>query len=248
MDFRSLVKLLHSRGMTTTEAMITAKEINTREGVRVRKTHAKDWDALLAPLANDIRIKASTMSRWSKDPIRGPVYSAYLDMLRKTRDRIKAARALNLEGKTIMEVAKERNLSGEGLRWVDWVPRKVHAAFILAFEQMHVHPDLPRKGKRMIPFLTTVERSASETRWDNLIIYLTTELAGRAPKQLRPGQAPVIGQAPLIAALEEALDIAYAREITDVAPVDWTHLLPIPSREALARWEKESVNGLRETN
>ena len=145
-----------------------------------------------------------------------------------------------------MEVAKERNLSGEGLRWVDWVPRKVHAAFILAFEQMHVHPDLPRKGKRMIPFLTTVERSASETRWDNLIIYLTTEIAARGATGKRPGDAQ--GQAPLIAALEEALDIAYAREITDVAPVDWTHLLPIPSREALARWEKESINGLRETN
>jgi hypothetical protein len=169
-------------------------------------------------------------------------------MLRKTRDRIKEARALNLEGKNIMDIAREKNLSGEGLRWVDWVPRKVHAAFILAFEQMHVHPDLPRKGKRMIPFTTTVERSASETRWDNLIIYLTTEIAGRAPTQRREKELPVVGQGPLVAALREALDIAYARGITDVAPVDWTHLLPIPSREALASWQKESINGLREIN
>lgn len=239
MNFKETVKLLHSRGMSLQDSQNTARELTVRGKARMRITHANNWDALLAPLANDIRIKASTMSRWSKDPIRGPVYSAYLSMLRKTRDRIKEARALNLEDKTIIEVAKERNLSGDGLRWVDWVPRKVHAAFILAFEQMHVHPDLPRMGKRMVPFVTTMERSASDTRWDNMIATLTVEIAGRSV---------VDGQAPLVNALKEALDVAFARGITDEAPVDWRHLLPQSSREALARWEKDSINGLREIN
>lgn len=236
MYINEIVKMLVDKGLDPASAKAAAQEINRKEDRRARVTHAKNWDRVLAPLLQDIRIKSSTMSRWSKDPIRGPVYSAYLDMLRKVRDDIKSARILNLHDKTIPEIAAERNLSGDGLRWVDWVPRKVHSAFLLAFDKMHSHPDLPRRGKRMLPFITTMERSASDTRWDRIATSLVTDIAGRE------GMPEF---APLNALMTKALDAIYARGIADTAPAIWEQLLTKEDRQALEEWKRDSLNGLR---
>lgn len=236
MQHNDVVKLLVDRGLPLDVAKDTAQEMTRKENSRARIVHARNWDRVLAPLLQDIRIKTSTMARWSKDPIRGPVYSAYLDMLRMARDRIKNERKLNRDIKTIPELAKEKNLTGDGLRWVDWVPRKVHSAFLLEFDEMHSHPDLPRKGKRMIPFLTTTERSASDIRWERLTTALLTDIAGREG---------VPEFAPLVAMMRKALDMTYARGIADIAPVTWDQLLTKEDRQALEDWKRDSLNGLR---
>jgi hypothetical protein len=50
----------------------------------------------------------------------------------------------------------------------------------------------------------------------------------------------------LFNALEEALDIAYKRGITDVAPVKWEHLLSKERQAEINHWYTTSVRGLRD--
>ena len=238
MNFHETVQLLRKEGLPLATAQSLAQTIKRKEDARVLQTRAHDWSRLLAPLERDIHSKASTMSRWRNDPIRGPVFSPYLDMLRKVRHIIQQARALNLEGKSIPEIAREKSLSGSGMHWSDWVPRKVHSAFMLEFEKMNCHPDRPRIGKRAIPFSTAMERSASDKRWDNLITRILTEIEGR---KIEPES-----QAVLLDAMEEALDIAYKRGITDVAPVQWEHLLPKQRQQELKDWHQDTLNGMRD--
>ena len=47
-------------------------------------------------------------------------------------------------------------------------------------------------------------------------------------------------------ALNEALDIAHARELNAVAPVQWIHLLPKDRQDELARWRQATINGMRD--
>lgn len=238
-----ITKLLREHGLPMSEALALSQTITKKEQARIHITRAHDWDYLLEPLTHDIRVKASTMSRWSQDQIRGPVYGPYLDMLRKTKKRIQQARDLNLNGWTIPEIAREKSLRRNGMHWSDWVPDKVHTAFMLAFQTLNSHPDLSRKGKRCIPFTTTMERNASDKRWDNLTVHLLVEIAARGAPGLR---ADARTQAPLIDAMQEALDIIYTRSNTEVCPVKWEHLLSKDRQEELDIWYQGTINGMRD--
>ena len=238
MNFNDTVRLLRKEGLPLAAAQTIAQTIQRKNEARLVQTASRDWARLLAPLERDIHSKASTMFRWRDDPMRGPVYGPYLAMLRRVRNIIQRAHTLNLEGKTIPEIAREKSLSGNGMHWSDWVPRKVHEAFMLEFEKMNCHPDRPRLGKRAIPFSTAMERSASDKRWDTLITRMLTEVEGR---KIEPEE-----QAVLLDALEEALDKAYTRGITDVAPVQWEHLLTKERQAELKDWHQDTVNGMRD--
>ena len=248
MNFHEIVRTLRKEGLPLATAQNLAQTIKRKEDARVLQTSARDWDRLMAPLDRDIHSKASTMFRWREDPIRGPVYGPYLDMLRRVRNIIQQARTLNKDDKSIPEIAREKSLSGSGMHWSDWVPRKVHGAFLLAFEQMNTHPDRPRIGKRAIPFSTAMERSASDVRWDNLITSMLLEIEARKPTARSRGAAitEADSMAVLFNAVEEALDIAYKRGITDVAPVKWEHLLSKERQAELNHWYETSVRGLRD--
>lgn len=229
MNYVKTVRLLQSHGLDITSAKTAATALMLRDDARTAVKHVHDWDRLLSPLIQDIRVKGSTMHRWSKDADKAPVYSAYLQMLRKTRDVIKRARDLNLTNKSIPEIAADRNLSRNGLHWVDWVPPKVHTAFTVAFDELNTRPDpatgRPRKGPKITPFQTVQERSANDKRWDILTVRIATERAARAPLETTP---PI-----LLEALDYALDAVYARDVGQPAPVDWTHLLTPLLRQQL---------------
>lgn len=242
MNLASTLKLLKQHGMAHSEATDVAKQLAYREARRAAVVRARDWDYLLAPLLADIKTKGSTQSRWKDDPIREKTMTRYLALMRAVRDEIRNTQALNMTDKTIPEIALERNLSGRGMHWSDWVPRETHAKVMLAFEKMNNHPDRPRVGKRAVPFSTHAERSASDKRWDNLITQMLVEIEGRRGRDDKEART----QAPLIDALHDAVDIAYQRDLLAVAPVNWVHLLPKERQDALAQWRQETMNGMRD--
>lgn len=247
MDFSDTVKLLHKYGLPLHAARNAAIAMKEKSSARVAVIRARDWEYLLKPLRRAIVAKQGNKKVWEHDPLRCDLYTNYLALMLKVRAKIYEAKALNLDDKTLPEIARERNLSGNGLHWSHWVPRKVHAAFLQAFDELNHHPDRPRIGKRAIPFTTQLERTASDTRWERLIVQINAEILGRKggfrddPLKDTLSFGPQDG---IIKALEQALDVAYARDAEDVAPVQWIHLLTKEQRAALDAWRMETCNGV----
>lgn len=239
-------RLLRENGLSVTEAERLTKQICKQNDVRIKLTAARDWSRLLEPLNADIKNKQSNMARWRKDAQwaeKGPVYEPYLTVLLRTKQTIQKAYTLNLDNLTIPEIAAKRGLPGDGLHWSNWVPRKVHAAFMEAFDVLYAKIEC--RGKRIVPFSASMEQSASDVRWDKLIAWLAKELSARTTVTMEH-TGRYDGDAILIDTLNEALDIAYTRGVDDVAPVNWVHLLPPERQKELADWRAATLNGLRD--
>lgn len=233
---KEMRQLLRDSGIPKHAVSDIMRGISLAESARETVKRAYDWDYVLRPLRMQIQSLAASQTKWTLDQQRAPVYAAYLALLRKVRSKIDAARTLNTVGKSIPEIAAERGLPMRGLRWAAWVPENVKRAFTLEFEKMYALIDKP--GKRIIPFSTTIERTASDTRWDMLLARCISEREGRT--------GPTAGdQAPMIQALDLAIKAIHNRDINQEAPVQWAHLLPVADREALERWRNETVDGLK---
>lgn len=228
-------QILRDYGLPHNDAQSLATQLEGADRSRARRLRAYDWDYVLDPLTRQIKTLASSQTTWMKVPARYTLYSAYLQLLRKARDKIHEAKdmAKSLE-LNIPQYAEYRGMDSDGMQWTNWVPDKVKTRFIQEFEILHaLHP----QGKRLIPFSTHSQRSASDVRWGRLETWLGTEILLRQREEF---------SGPLIDALQAAQKIVYNRSLTDVCPVDWRHLLTKPAQAALEEWAKASCNGVRD--
>ncbi len=236
MQLHKLAQELRTSGLSSDETrrVVLSMQADQKRALLAQK--ANDWGFLLAPLTKAVASLASSEFRWRTDPLREPVYSAYLLTLRRTRDRINTARKLNVAGDSIPQVAAnafKTPLPQQGMTWQAWVPEKVRHALVGAFEQMYNTPGM--RGKRLVPFSTAGERSVSDARWDVLemrIARLTTQHEGDSQ------------QTPLVAALNAARTAVHRRGLQDKAPIKWEHLLDAKAREELREWQARTMHGL----
>lgn len=244
----TLHTLLRRSGMQPSTINAIMAELTDGETQGEIHREGKNWDRMLRPLVEQIRSLQSSQYRWSKDPQRADVYGHYLQALIKTRDRINAARTLCTPlGMTIPEAARRYNLVNNGMRWSDWVPLNVKTAFEVAFDHLYsvtlpdarANPETGEpgraRGKRIVPWRSYYERTASDTRWRNLLVKLITERAGRIV------EGP---DSPLVQALTQAIEAIKHRTREQEAPVKWEHLLPLEDQHALEKWRVDTVNGL----
>jgi hypothetical protein len=142
---------------------------------------------------------------------------------------------LNLGEKSIPEVAAEQKnpVPLDGLIWHAWVPEKVKAALLQAFDVLYKDtlPALGQSsGKRIIPFSTHIERSTTDARWLGLETRILRQL------ETHEGDAQMNRE---VEWLEAALDILRSRDITDKAVAQWHHLLPGGAQDKRNEWLKE---------
>lgn len=255
MNTHELRKDLISYGMSHAAADELAQKYHAaeRKGETVKRAH--DWDFVLYPLKMQVRALQSSKLRWSVDVHRQPVYSAYLALLIKARDKIAALRTLNAGEKTIPEVATELALPLQGMRWTAYIPEHVKNKHVLAFDTLY-GTTLPHAaalagkqgqgmldtyaiGKRIIPFSTKTERTVSDTRWDSIYKTLVMEREGRTGRGSD-------GVTVYVEALDEAIKAIHNRGLTDEAPYagKWERLLTPSMRERLIDWQIETTNGL----
>lgn len=217
MTARNIVTILRNSGIPHSESLRIAAEIERKEAPYTRVLRRNDWEFLLAPLIAQIKTLASSRYKWSGDPVRCPTYDKYIRLLRATRDQIKDAQTLAImAGQDIPTYAKLNGIPQDGMIWSAWVPFDLQRKVRLAFDRMSVALGPSRRGKRLLPFSTHSQRTASEVRWDKLIAYLLVEVEAH-------GTDPA--KAPYIRLVNVALDICHKRALTDIAPVKWHHLL-----------------------
>lgn len=229
------LQILREYGLPPTDAQALAAQLEGADRSRARRLRADDWEYVLDPLTRQIKTLASSQTTWAKVPARHTLYSAYLQLLRKARDKIHEAKDMAKSlGLNIPQYAEYRGMDSDGMQWHNWVPDKVKTRFIQEFEILHaLHP----QGKRLIPFSTHSQRSASDVRWARMETWLSMELLTRQREA---------HSAPLIDALQMAQKVVYNRSLTDVCPVKWQHLLPKPVQASLEEWAVASCNGLRD--
>ena len=224
-------KMLRSAGFSVADANNFVEELNKRTAGTRRTSKISDWEGLINPVVRQIATLASSQCKWGKHPARAEVYAPYLALLRKTRDKIREGQALS-KGKTIPEYVRAYNdtkprdntnahIRLEGLRWDGWVPLNVREAFIKAFDVMYTKQE---GGKRLVPFSTAGERTASDVRWDRLEATLIME---------REARKAMVGCEYMLPFIESAIQVLTSRDLTDVAPVHWEHLLTAVQRKEL---------------
>lgn len=161
-------------------------EITRAARVQNKKTHRtrikNDWKALLTPLKRHIVCLQSGKKRWSADPLRGPIYAKYLQLLLATRERIQNVNGLNFGGLSIPAVAaREKGTCGDGLRWQDWIPAEKQRIVQVVFQTLYntlipaAHKaagrlslnryGTPNIGKRIVPFRDDTPLTTDEIRW-----------------------------------------------------------------------------------
>ena len=227
MNNRKLFDVLYHNGLPYAEAQRIAAEVTAKEAPRVRVVRKNDWKWLLAPLIAQIKTLASSRHKWSKDPLRCPIYDKYLRLLRATRDQIKGAQALaTLANKTIPQYASEYDIPRDGMVWDAWVPASLQSKVRLAFDRLALARTHDRRGKQLIPFSTHKQRTASNVRWDKLIDYLLVEVEIHGKDDTK---------AAYMRSINAALDICHKRGLTDVAPVKWQHLLSDTDQQILEK-------------
>lgn len=251
MNFTDIQKLLRTHGLSHVEASNVAAQIAKREQKRddVLRTH--DWDYVLEPLVAQIKSLASSQKVWGICPVRAKPYAKYLRLLRATRDTIKSYRDTNLANEPIAEVAARASkvlgydIPRKGMVWSAWVPEAIQEKVRLTLEQVYSHPDMARKGKRLIPFSTRRQRLASDVRWTKILTTITTELMARVTPGLDRFDDP---NEPLITALQEAREAVHERSLSAEAPVKWEHLVSENTKKRLNEWQARTFNGLRDAS
>ena len=227
MTNRSLSSILVKRGLHYNEALAIVAEFEKKEAPYTRILRKNDWEHLMTPLLAQIKTLASSRSKWSSDPLRCPIYDKYLRLLRATRDQIKHAQTLAvMAGQTIPDYAKANDIPQQGMVWHAWVPFELQRKVRLAFEKLALARAHNKQGKRLIPFSTHQQRTASEVRWDKLIAYLLVEVEAH-------GNNPA--HTTYIRLVNTALDACHKRTLTDVAPVKWQHLLSDHDQQLLVK-------------
>lgn len=212
-------QLLVSLGMRPDDAntAVSVMENDQRELLSRRKS--TDWKGLMSPLRQQIQSMASSQRQWSKDPNRMQLYSAYLALLRKTLEKLKAAQTLaELNNRTIPEEAATRGITElDGMRWTAWIPLRIREPFILEFEKLR---GMSGYSRVTIPFQTRLEARANDRRWDIHVKHILTLAASTH------------ADAPEQEFYKEALNVAANRKINTPAPMQWRHLLTLPRRRA----------------
>lgn len=233
MTHNDTVKLLRQQGFSMADANDLATKLMAKQTAAQRRLLKDDWDGLLAPLRQQVKTLSSAQSTWQHK--RKEVYLNYLLLLRKTVIKIDNARAdAALKGHNIPQAARAHGLERDGLAWADWIPDDVIAATRREFDLMYTQH--PVRGKHLIPFQTARERSTKNMRWDKLAAYLTAELIARIPEG---------NNAPLIDAMQQALERVLSHDRAQACPVKWTHLLPSEYQRRLEAWYTASHSGLR---
>ena len=231
MDRRIQLEVFQKFGLREYQARLLMTELERREEAEKHKNTRnadRNWDKLLAPLLAQIAATAGSSTRWKKDPMREPVYTPYLKMLRKVRDKIRTAQHLSYKkNQTIQEAAAERGITEmDGRKWSAWVPRNVRDAFIVAFDNL--------SGKHITPFNTVMEQTISDRRWTILEnVMLKCKRTYRAESQAQRY-------------LDAALTALHGRRIEAIAPIQWTHLLPRRDRIAFLAWKRNTKDGATE--
>jgi hypothetical protein len=227
------LKVFTDRGIALPIAKEVLKELNKRTILYTGAHLDKDWKKLLAPLQAQIKQLQSSAARREGTPTE-EFYKAYYTLCQKVRTRIlNAAASANLKGQTIQGAALERGIAEHnGRRWSAWVPQNVRTEFNSAYDLLRA--DHPRV--RMIPpFLTQMERTANDSRWDILLQRIAV-LKASHPED-----------SGIHAYLDAALTIAAARTMSTDAPMQWAHILPKPVRDDFRAWQETTLNGLRES-
>lgn len=198
------------------------------------RTAAAEWQALRFPLAKQISSMQAGKHRWLKDPLCAGLYSDYLLLLRRTRERIDTLRKLDMRDAGPQAVAKQEKLVPDGygpVTWAWFVPPKARDVFRLAFENLYslsYHEAGRKTGKRLVPFDTCTERTLRQGRWDRLLVDLLIkhkDLCVEAPTD--PATA---AQA---RAVKLAVDSIRQRTGRDEPPKKWEHLLNQQQQETL---------------
>lgn len=218
------IQIIVEAGISLSVAKDIVFRMETEEEQHKNKKYDRDFTRILAPLDQQIKSLASSRSNWSKDSARNEVYSAYLELCRKAKVKIQtAARLAKKKNQTISEAAAERGITEfQGRRWSAWVPQHIRTRFLLAFA------NLP-SGRKVTPFLSAMERTSSEKRWDRISTHLATLQAKHANDP----------SASIHAYIAEAHAVIAARTPTAVAPIQWTHLLSAPRRKAYRKEYKD---------
>ena len=229
-DYR--LKVFTDHGVALPVAKTILKALNHRTVLYTGSHLDKDWRKLLAPLVAQIAQLQSSASKREGKPTED-FYKAYLALCIKAREKIRnVSVSANLKGQTIRDAAAERGITEHnGRRWSVWVPQHIRTEFTAAYDRLRA--DHPRT--RMIPpFLTQMERTANDGRWDILLQRIAV---------LKATHPETSG---IHAFLDSALMLAGQRTMSTDAPMQWAHILPKPERDSFREWQDTTLNGLRE--
>jgi len=211
-------------------------------------------------------------------PHRAAVYEIYLDLLTKTKADIewRLMNSVDDEGHPLplKEIRRKRALENNrrakddpprpplatlGAHWADWIPPKVRAATILAFDQMYTSADerdtVP--GRRVRPFCTIGQYEHVRTKWRALsktaqphITAFTRakEDAAAADPEITSADTtlstlaipPILRERYRAAAAAQRHIAAHIRsgDPTRPVPIKWTDVLTVDERAHLREAEK----------
>ena len=228
MNQNEKVKLAVRFGLSHEHAKALIAQLDAHTERYRRGEWDRDFDAIIAPLSQQIKTIAASRTRWQHDAVRYALYAPYLALMRKTRDKLKRiARTALKEGKTIREAALEHGVTEfDGRRWSAWIPMHIRSAFMLEFQKL--------PGRKVTPFLSVRERTTNERRWELLV----EKVVGL--------QAVTPPDSELYPYLDRALTIARQRTSSAPAPRQWVHILPSDDRVRINVWRKRTLGGVRE--
>lgn len=247
----TLRKALRKAGLNAPEQhaallSIQQAEREAAEKTSAETTHKRRWNALLEPLNTTIRgLQSNRNTTWGNDPLRGPVFAKYLELLIKTRALIWHTRLHAAADEPLRSVAQRLGLDGNGSNWPDWVSAntkaKVHAAFDYLYN-VALPASIPATrhtrgmGKRSVPFTIAGKSKASDKRWTILLGVVSVRAAQLGPE--------IDSDSVYAKALRYALDRIRSHKPNEVAPVNWTHLLEPEMQEQYKAWREGSMAGL----
>lgn len=226
------LKIFTARGVALPLAKEILKELNRNQVLYTGAHLDKDWRRLLLPLQRQIaQLQASAAKRAGKPT--EDFYAAYLKLCIKAREKIRNASVIAaLKGQTIQEAALERGIAEHnGRRWSVWIPQHIRTEFNVAYDRLRA--DYPQT-RMTPPFLTQMERTANDARWDILLQRIAV---------LKATHPETSGIQPY---LESARMLAARRTVSTDAPMQWAHILPKPQRDSFREWQDKTLNGLRE--
>jgi hypothetical protein len=195
-------------------------------------------------------------------PNRAPTYEAYLALLERTLTFIQdtIANAMDGEGHpmTLKEIRRQRALENNrraksdpprpplatlGAHWADWIPPKVRAATLLAFDQMYSSPEesgVP--GRRIRPFCTIAQYIHVRSKWRALSLTAQPHIDAWNKERRVPGPkfTPIMRERYRAAAAAQRHITAHIRsgDPTRPVPIKWTDVLTVDERAHLREAEK----------
>jgi hypothetical protein len=226
-----LIKQLKAAGCTVQQVQIAQRFLNAQHEDAAAAGKLDAWVHLLAPLKQQIRAMQSGRGTWKDDIHRAPVYTLYLTSLLAARSRITTAQQLNFTGQSIKDVAAALGVMHDAHLWAAWVPAQERQQVTLAFEELYnvTLPDagFETGGQRVIPYSTASERRTSDARWARMWsrLCLLVHANEHDPQMDLPCRY-----------IRLALERIKHRSVSDISPINWTHLLTQDARQDLLGW------------